>query len=47
MTEDERPFIQIPLPPPEWEDYARWAKEKDQQEKENVDEDRGVIIIDI
>jgi len=46
MSEWERPYVQIPLPPPEWEEYIR-AKEQEQQEKENLDDDRGVIIIDI
>tara|TARA_R110000824_G_scaffold380000_1_gene572220 strand:+ start:3996 stop:4133 length:138 start_codon:yes stop_codon:yes gene_type:complete len=45
MGEDERPFVQIPLPPPEWEEYARKMKEKEEQEE--LDESRGVIIIDI
>ena len=44
MGETERPFVQIPLPPPEWEEYTRRMKD---QEKENLDDDRGVIIIDI
>jgi hypothetical protein len=47
MGEDERPFVQIPLPPPEWEEYVRRMKDHEQQEKENLDDDRGVIIIDI
>jgi len=45
MGEEERPFVQIPLPPPEWEEYIK--KTKEQEEKENLDNDRGVIIIDI
>ena len=45
MGENERPFIQIPLPPPEWEEYVRKTKEKEEQE--DLDDDRGVIIIDI
>ena len=47
MNENERPFVQIPLPPPEWEDHIRKMKENEQQEKEKLDEDRGVIIINI
>ena len=46
MGQNERPRVQIPLPPPAWEEYIR-AKEQEQQEKENLDDDRGVIIIDI
>jgi len=45
MDEYERPFVQIPLPPPEWEEYVRRTKEKEEQEE--LDDDRGVIIIDI
>ena len=45
MGENERPYIQIPLPPPEWEEYVRRMKEEEAQE--NLDEDHGVIIIDI
>ena len=47
MSEWERPSVQIPLPPPGWEEYIQRAKEQEQQEKENLDNDRGVIIIDI
>jgi hypothetical protein len=47
MNESERPFVQIPLPPPQWEEYVRKMKEQEEQEKETLDEDRGVIIIDI
>lgn len=47
MGEDERPFVQIPLPPPEWEEYIRRTRENEEQEKEDLDEKRGVIIIDI
>lgn len=45
MGEDERPYVQIPLPPPEWEEYIRRMKEKEEQE--DLDDDRGVVIIDI
>ena len=45
MGENERPFIQIPLPPPEWEEYVRRTKEKEEQE--DLDEDARVIIIDV
>jgi len=45
MNEWERPYVQIPLPPPEWEEYVRRMKEEQEQEK--LDTDRGVIIIDI
>ena len=45
MGEEERPFVQIPLPPPGWEEHVRRMKEKEEQE--DLDEDRGVIIIDI
>jgi len=45
MDEREQPYIQIPLPPPEWEEYVRRMKEEQEQEK--LDTDRGVIIIDI
>jgi len=45
MSEWERPYVQIPLPPPEWEEYIRRMKEEEQQEK--LDDTRGVIIIDI
>lgn len=47
MGENERPFVQIPLPPPEWEEYVRRMRDQEQQEKENLDGDPGVIIIDI
>ena len=47
MGEGERPFVQIPLPPPEWEEYVRRTKELEEQEKDHLDDDRGVIIIDI
>ncbi len=47
MPEDERPYIQIPLPPPECEEYFRKTKEKEEREKEKLDDNRGVIIIDI
>ena len=47
MGEWERPYIQIPLPPPEWEEYIRNKMKEDEQQKEKLDEDRGVIIIDI
>ncbi len=47
MGENERPFVQIPLPPPEWQEYIKQTKEKEQQENEDLDDDRGVIIIDI
>ena len=43
----ERPYVQIPLPPPKWEEHIQRAKEQEQQEKEDLDNDRGVIIIDI
>lgn len=45
MSEWERPYVQIPLPPPEWEEHVRKMKEKEEQEE--LDESRGVIIIDI
>lgn len=45
MGEDERPFVQIPLPPPEWEEYVRRTKEKEEQEE--LDDNPHVIIIDI
>ena len=47
MGESERPYIQIPLPPPEWEEYVRKTREQEEREKEELDENRGVIIIDI
>jgi hypothetical protein len=47
MGETEQPFVQIPLPPPEWEEYVKRAQEQEQQEKESLDDDRGVIILDI
>tara|TARA_Y100000034_G_scaffold45213_1_gene55610 strand:+ start:5966 stop:6145 length:180 start_codon:yes stop_codon:yes gene_type:complete len=45
VDEREQPYIQIPLPPPEWEEYVRRMKEEQEQEK--LDTDHGVIIIDI
>ena len=36
MGETEQPFVQIPLPPPEWEEYVRRAQEQEQQEKESL-----------
>jgi len=47
VGESERPYIQIPLPPPEWEEYVRKTREQEEREKEELDENRGVIIIDI
>ena len=47
MGENERPFVQIPLPPPEWEEYVRRMKDQKQQEEENLDDAPAVIIIDI
>ena len=47
MGENERPFVQIPLPPPEWEEYVRKMKEKEKQDKEQLDDEPHVIIIDI
>tara|TARA_R100001082_G_C4276676_1_gene122073 strand:+ start:418 stop:561 length:144 start_codon:yes stop_codon:yes gene_type:complete len=47
MGENDRPFVQIPLPPPEWEEYIRKAREQEEQDKEDLDDNRGVIIIDI
>ena len=47
MGENERPFVQIPLPPPEWEEYVRKTREQEEQDKEDLDDSRGVIIIDI
>jgi hypothetical protein len=47
MNEWERPCVQVPLPPPEWEEHIRKMKENEQQEKEKLDDNRGVIIIDI
>ena len=47
MNESERPYVQVSVPPPEWEEYVERMKENEQQEKENLDDDRGVIIIDI
>ena len=45
MDESERPYVQIPLAPPEWEEHIR--KMKEQEEKENLDDDQGVVIIEI
>jgi len=47
MSEWERPYVQIPLPPPEWEEYVRKTREQEEQDKEDLDDNRGVIIIDI
>ena len=47
VGEEERPYVQIPLPPPEWEEYIRRMKDAEHQEREDLDNDRGVIIIDI
>ena len=48
MNEYERLYIQIPLPGEEWERYIQWLEESEQQrEKENQDNDRGVIITNI
>ena len=33
MPDEEQPFVQIPLPPPEWEEYIRRSKEKEEQDK--------------
>jgi len=45
MDKEERPYVHVSLPPPEWEEYIRRMKEK--QEQEDLDEKRAVIIIDI
>ena len=47
MNESERPYIRIPVAPPEWEEHIQKMKEWEQEEKEALDDSRGVIIIDI
>tara|TARA_R100000008_G_C3492685_1_gene119538 strand:+ start:192 stop:338 length:147 start_codon:yes stop_codon:yes gene_type:complete len=48
MSEGERPSIQIPLPSEEdYRLYEEWIRKKEQEEKELLDKNRGVIIIDI
>tara|TARA_R110000824_G_scaffold70719_8_gene181289 strand:- start:3120 stop:3278 length:159 start_codon:yes stop_codon:yes gene_type:complete len=52
MSENERPYIQIPLPPPEWVEYQQRLEEeerrkKEQEEEKTIDIDGNVIIIDI
>tara|TARA_R100000008_G_scaffold77353_1_gene57725 strand:+ start:930 stop:1070 length:141 start_codon:yes stop_codon:yes gene_type:complete len=45
---DEQPYLQIPLPPPEWCEEQQRAKEQSEKEdKEVLDEQPRVIIIDI
>ena len=46
---EERPYLQIPLPKPSEQDYRlyeEWLKRRKQEENEMGD-DRSVIIIDI
>ena len=41
MNESERPFVQIPLPPPQWEEYVR--KMKEQEEQANIQSQRLTV----
>ena len=49
MSENERPYLEIPVPPPEWIEYQqRLKEEKEKREsEETIDIDGNVIIIDI
>jgi len=52
MSENERPYIQIPVPPPEWVEYQHRLKEEErrkkaQEEEKTLDIDGNVVIIDI
>tara|TARA_Y100000034_G_C6607955_1_gene264686 strand:+ start:182 stop:340 length:159 start_codon:yes stop_codon:yes gene_type:complete len=52
MSENERPYLEIPLPPPEWIEYHQRLKEEDEKRKnkeseKSIDIDGNVIIIDI
>ena len=45
---ENRPYLQPELPPDWWVQRRRWEEEqKEKKENENLDSDRGVIIIDI
>ena len=46
----ERPWLEIPVPPPPARDPEEWNKPKtrgDNDRDETLDDDRGVIIIDL
>ena len=43
---DEQPYLQIPLPPPEWYDEIL-EKERREREEEALDQDDAVIIIEM
>jgi len=44
----DRPYLQIPLPPPSWcDEEQRMKDEKEQEEKETLDDQPRVIILDI
>ena len=46
MSED-RPYLQVPVPPEQdYQLYEEWLK-RQKKELEEIDEDSGVIIIDI
>jgi hypothetical protein len=48
MSEYERLYVRVPSPQEEQERYVQWLKENvQQQEEEDLDDERGVIIIDI
>lgn len=51
MAENERPYLEIPLPPPEWIEYQQRLEEEERRKNEgsekSVDIDGNVIIIDI
>ena len=47
MSEWERPYVQIPVALPNWEEHIRKMKENEPQTEEKLDDDRRVIIIDI
>jgi len=43
--ERSRPFLQIPLPPPEYLEYLE--KKGAEKQEDSPDEERGVIIIEL
>ena len=46
MNED-RPALQIPLPPPEWKEYIRKMEEQKKEEEEDIDGNDRVVILDL
>ena len=46
MEDSDRPYLQIPLPPPEWYDEML-ERERKKNEQEQLDPDDTVIIIEM